>query len=127
MAQHPRRCIRDLVAFTTLPAVWAGREPQAIAESSPRNLHTLRLDIVWLNEYWISPMGRNSPQPAANNQRKTAGTCALGYCSRSAISIPTGGVTVLPVHSHRIRACGGGLATTDFLPSLDRLYQRSNW
>lgn len=31
--QYLRRCIRDLVAFSALPAVWAGREPQDIVES----------------------------------------------------------------------------------------------
>jgi signal transduction histidine kinase len=31
--QYLRRCIRELVAFSALPAVWAGRAPQDIAES----------------------------------------------------------------------------------------------
>jgi two-component system, OmpR family, sensor histidine kinase KdpD len=43
------RCIRDLVALTTLPTIWAGNPPQAIAESlSDVVLTMLRLDMVYI-------------------------------------------------------------------------------
>jgi GAF domain-containing protein len=32
-ASRLRRCVRDLVALSTLPALWAGRDPAHIAES----------------------------------------------------------------------------------------------
>jgi signal transduction histidine kinase len=44
-----RRCLRDLVAFTTLPALWKGYTPQGIAESlSDVLLSILHLDIVYV-------------------------------------------------------------------------------
>jgi signal transduction histidine kinase len=44
-----RRCVRDLVALTTLPAVWNGYSPQAIAESlSDVLLSMLHLDMVYI-------------------------------------------------------------------------------
>lgn len=48
-SQSLRRCIRDLVAFTALPAFWAGREPRAIVESLADVLwRTLGLDFVYV-------------------------------------------------------------------------------
>jgi len=48
--QSLRRGIRDLVALTTLPAIWAGRPPYEIAESlSDVLVSTLRLDLVYIN------------------------------------------------------------------------------
>jgi PAS domain S-box-containing protein len=47
--QDLHRCVRDLVAFTALPAVWAGREPRAIAESlADVFLGMLALDLVYV-------------------------------------------------------------------------------
>src|SRR5688572_5070649 len=44
-----RRGVRDLVALTSLPAVWAGSQPQTIAESlSDVLMATLRLDLVYV-------------------------------------------------------------------------------
>jgi len=47
--QDLRRGIRELVAFTALPAVWAGREPRAIVESLADVLvRTLGLELVYV-------------------------------------------------------------------------------
>lgn len=44
-----RRAMRDLVALTTLPAIWSGVQPHDIAESlSDVLLRTLRLDLVYV-------------------------------------------------------------------------------
>lgn len=44
-----RRGIRDLVALTTLPTIWAGSPPQTIADSlSDVLLNMLRLDLVYI-------------------------------------------------------------------------------
>jgi signal transduction histidine kinase len=45
-----RRCVRDLVALTTLPAVWTNYAPQQIAESlSDVLLGTLHLDLAYVS------------------------------------------------------------------------------
>jgi PAS domain S-box-containing protein len=47
--QYLRHYIRDLTAFTTLPALWTGREPREIAESlADVLLRALGLDIVYV-------------------------------------------------------------------------------
>jgi PAS domain S-box-containing protein len=44
-----RRTVRDLVAFSTLPAVWAGLGPEQIARSLANVLlNTLSLDLIYL-------------------------------------------------------------------------------
>ena len=43
------RTMRDLVAFSALPAVWAGYQPRQVAEGlADVLLSTLRLDLVYL-------------------------------------------------------------------------------
>src|SRR5947207_2975882 len=45
-----RRLARDLVALSTLPAIWAGRDPRQVAESLAEVLlSTLALDFVYLS------------------------------------------------------------------------------
>src|SRR6266478_1322374 len=44
-----RRTMRDLVALSALPAVWAGYQPRQVAEGlADVLLKTLRLDLVYL-------------------------------------------------------------------------------
>src|SRR5688572_20575422 len=44
-----RRGMRDLVALTALPAIWAGRQPRDVAEGLADVLITiLRLDLVYI-------------------------------------------------------------------------------
>lgn len=44
-----RRCLGDVLALSTLPAVWAGARPLRIAESLAAALHTmLRADLVYV-------------------------------------------------------------------------------
>src|SRR3954464_10754555 len=44
-----RRTMRDLVALSVLPAVWAGYQPRQVAEGlADVLLSTLRLDLVYL-------------------------------------------------------------------------------
>ena len=77
--QYLRRCIRDLVAFTALPALWTNREPQAIAESLAEVLlHTLRLDIVYVRvqgapEEVALEAARAARQPEVANQAHAIG------------------------------------------------------
>src|SRR3954470_23535660 len=45
-----RRAMRDLVALSALPAVWAGYQPRQVAEGlADVLLSTLRLDLVYLH------------------------------------------------------------------------------
>src|SRR6202030_3408312 len=45
--QELRRCIRDLIALSTLPAIWIGYEPRQISESIAAALVSmLRADFV---------------------------------------------------------------------------------
>ena len=47
--QQLRRCIRDLVALSAFPAVWASYDPRQIAESLADGLgHMLNLDFIYL-------------------------------------------------------------------------------
>lgn len=51
--QQLRRCVRDLVALTALPASWTGKTPEQIARLAAEiMLATFRLDLVcvWLNK-----------------------------------------------------------------------------
>ena len=44
-----RRSMRDLVALSALPAVWAGYQPRQVAEGlADVLLKTLRLDLVYI-------------------------------------------------------------------------------
>src|ERR1700757_358039 len=48
-ARTLRRTMRDLVALSALPAVWAGYQPRQVAEGlADVLLPTLRLDLVYL-------------------------------------------------------------------------------
>ena len=48
-ARSLRRTMRDLVALSALPAVWAGYQPRQVAEGlADVLLSTLRLDLVYL-------------------------------------------------------------------------------
>jgi signal transduction histidine kinase/ActR/RegA family two-component response regulator len=59
-----RRCIRDLVALSAIPAVWSGRSGSAIAESlADLLLSTLRLDLVYVR---VNELG-DQPSEAARS------------------------------------------------------------
>jgi hypothetical protein len=47
--QQLRRSIRDLVALSAFPAIWAGYDSRQIAESlADRLRHMLNLDLIYL-------------------------------------------------------------------------------
>ena len=136
--QYLRRCIRDLVAFTTLPAVWTGREPQAIAESLAEVLlHTLRLDIVYVRVRGSSDevtleAARAARQPEVGDQAQAIGRALAPWLtaakSDSSLSIPnpTGSgtvrLTVIPIgYEEGYGMVAAGSQQSDFPTELDRL------
>src|SRR5438874_13830668 len=64
--------LRDLATLTALPAVWAGREPRAVAESLADMLfRTLDLDLVYL-------CIKGAPDGVALETARTAGRPDVG-------------------------------------------------
>ena len=58
--------MRDLVALSTLPAVWAGYAPEGIAESlADILLDTLSLDLVYVRVRGRVPVTSKSPAARA--------------------------------------------------------------
>lgn len=56
--RHLRRTMRDLVALSTLPAVWIGLDPNGIARSlADVLLHTLSLDLIYIRLAGITREG----------------------------------------------------------------------
>jgi hypothetical protein len=79
-----RRAIRDLVAVSTVPAVWAGREPRAIAAGLVDVLvNALYLDFAFVRlcdptggaavEIAREAHGRHFPNGCSNISPSTAG------------------------------------------------------
>src|SRR5712691_9437416 len=67
-----RRLARDLVAISTLPAIWAGRDLRQVAESLAEVLlSTLALDFVYLSV--AGPNGSGPLAVAGTAQRPDAG------------------------------------------------------
>lgn len=63
-APRLRACVRDLVALSTLPALWVGREPEAVVEGAVDLLVTvLRLDLAYIR---ISKSPGGTPIEAAS-------------------------------------------------------------
>src|SRR4051812_26064723 len=67
-----RTYLRDLVAISTLPAVWVGQSPQAIVESfADALLGTLRVEFVYVH---LESQGGSEPSiEAAHTDRGPAG------------------------------------------------------
>src|SRR5260221_14499856 len=91
--QSLRRGLRDLVAFTAFPAVWAGREPQGIVESlADILLRTLGVDLIYVCVQGMPgeaalEAARAVQQPAAADQAHALGS-ALAPWLRAARSSP---------------------------------------
>jgi signal transduction histidine kinase len=60
--QELRRCVRDLIALSTLPAFWSCQKPSSIAESlADALLSMLRLDLVYVQ---LQAVGKQDPEIA---------------------------------------------------------------
>jgi signal transduction histidine kinase len=139
-----RRCVRDLVALSALPALWAGSDPAHIAESlADALLSVLRSDLVYVGLRGL-PDGiaieaaRATGQPGIGSRAQEIGTALACWLkpdgSRStvdslpppAIPNPVGGGTV-PIAVTRIGyegewgAIAIGSSHLDFPTELDRL------
>src|SRR5205807_2892546 len=74
-----RRTMRDLVALSALPAVWAGYPPRQVAEGlADVLLSTLRLDLVYLRlpgqtEGQEIEVARTAGRPATPDQTRDMG------------------------------------------------------
>jgi PAS domain S-box-containing protein len=93
--QYLRRCVRDLVAFTTLPAVWTGREPRAIVESlADVFLRTLGLDLVYIcmkgsQDEVAHEAARAARQPEVAGQTQAIGRALARWLESADSSPPT--------------------------------------
>src|SRR5258705_9908565 len=109
-----RRTMRDLVALSALPAVWAGFQPRQVAEGlADVLLSTLRLDLVYLRlpgqtEGQEIEVARTAGQPTTADETRNIGRaaapCVDGDTTDPAPSMlnPAGGRTV-PLAVVRIR------------------------
>src|SRR4051812_28070258 len=98
--------MRDLVALSALPAVWAGYQPRQVAEGLTEGLlSTLRLDLVYLRlpgqterqEIEVArTAGRPTPADETRNIGRALAPCLDGGTADSAPSFlnPAGGGTV---------------------------------
>src|SRR5947207_5300986 len=101
--------MRDLVALSALPAVWAGYQPRQVAEGlADVLLSTLRLDLVYLrlpgrtegHQIEIArAAGRATTTDQTRNLRRALAPSLNGDTLEAAPSIPTpvGGAAVRPV------------------------------
>jgi hypothetical protein len=93
-----RRTMRDLVALSALPAVWASYQPRQVAEGlADVLLKTLRLDLVYLrlrgqtDEQQIEVLCTSGPPHTTEQVRDISRTLAPwleGARANSAPSIP---------------------------------------
>src|SRR3989454_10476444 len=101
-----RRAMRDLVALSALPAVWAGYQPHQVVEGlADVLLSTLRLDLVYLRlpgqtDGQEIEVARTAERPTTTDETRDIGR-ALAPCldggtadSAPAILNPTGSGTV---------------------------------
>src|SRR3954462_9075898 len=79
-SSHLRRCLRDLVALSALPALWAGRDPAQIADGLAEVLASmLHADLVYVGLNGL-PEGNAieaawaAGQPSAASQAQAIGT-----------------------------------------------------
>jgi PAS domain S-box-containing protein len=71
-----RRTMRDLVALSTLPAVWTGLDPKGIARSlADVLLHALALDLVYIR--LAGPTGESPIEVVRGNRRSDADDAAV--------------------------------------------------
>jgi signal transduction histidine kinase len=135
---HLRRCLRDLVALSTLPALWAGRDPPHIAESlADVLLSMLRADLVYIglkglpDEIAIEA-ARATGQPSMGNRAPEIGSALAGWLKFDgaspppALPNPVGGgtlrIAVSPIrYEEEWGAAVAGSAHLDFPTELDRL------
>ena len=86
------RTMRDLVALSALPAVWAGYQPRQVAEGLAEVLlSTLRLDLVYLRlpgqtERQEIEVARTAGRPT---QRTRPGTSAEPWHPAWMVALPT--------------------------------------
>src|SRR5579884_20969 len=92
--QELRRCLRDLVALTPLPALWEGLEPQGVAESlADALLSVLRLDLIYVRligsaDGMVHEAARTGGRPGASDRAAEIGQ-ALETCLRATpLAIP---------------------------------------
>ena len=136
--QYLRRCIRDLVAFTTLPAIWTGRKPQMIAESLAEVLlHTLRLNIVYVRVQGSQDedaleAARAERHPEVANQAPAIGRALAPWLTAArsdsppSIPNPTGNgmvrLAIIPIgYEGGYGMVAAGSQQSDFPTELDRL------
>src|SRR2546421_9796043 len=98
--------MRDLVALSALPAVWAGYQPRQVAEGlADVLLSTLRLDLIYLRlpgqaEGQEIEVARTAGRPTATDETRNIGRalapCLEGGTADSAPSFlnPAGGGAV---------------------------------
>src|SRR5438128_2065168 len=130
--------MRDLVALSALPAVWAGYQPRQVAEGLAEVLlSTLRLDLVYLRlpgqterqEIEVArTAGRPTPADETRNIGRALAPCLDGGTADSAPSFlnPAGGgavrLAVVPIwYDRQDGVLVAGSQRTDFPGEADRL------
>ena len=133
-----RRCIRDLVALSAIPAVWTGQKPADIAESlADLLLSILRIEIVYVR---LNLATESDPVEAARGRRPDVARRAreIGQTlapwlqageAACAITNPVGDgdirLAVLPIgREGRTGVVAVGSHQPDFPTELDRLLLR---
>src|SRR4051794_20885233 len=93
-----RRTVRDLVALSTLPAVWVGYHPPQIAESlADLLLDSLSLDFIYLRLWGeasgpVAEVARTGRRPASAGQARDVGGALVPWLGQLA----TGSVKSIP-------------------------------
>lgn len=137
-SSHLRRCLRDLVALGTLPALWAGQDPPHIAESlADVLLSMLRPDLVYIGLTGL-PHGvaieaaRAAGQPGIGSRAQEIGAALApwlkldGARPSPVIPNPLGGgslrIAVTPIrYEEEWGVAAVGSAHLDFPSEQDRL------
>jgi signal transduction histidine kinase len=130
-----RRCLRDLVALSALPAIWTGQKPVEIAESlADLLLSILRLDLVYVclnvSTEGITVEAARGGRPDVARRAREIGLALAPWLQAgetgSSITNPAGDGTirlaVLPIgHEGRSGVVAAGSRLLDFPTELDRL------
>ncbi|HUQ94362.1 MAG TPA: ATP-binding protein [Bryobacteraceae bacterium] len=130
--QQLKRCVRDLVALTALPASWTGKTPEQIARlAAEMMLATFRLEVacVWLKEsdIWCPAVhvhlnGQQTvKQPEELNRQLTEFLQTAVMNTALSISDPTGRhprlqAIVLPIGHHGQFGCAMAASHLDQFP-----------